>query len=186
MSLDSSVSREYRKATPTAQTGIGDDVVLGIGNNTSTFNALPMTLVLYTGINNTYKTKITAADGGDKTKINERDDYGRDIWMPATDDYADYVDSVAKGNQSTVELSGFPSTKSERTSRIVPVQMKLDVQGGVSGSESLNFDSKTRMDADAFALIVTETDKARVTKTGNKITITFKNDDGTIVAEAVV
>jgi len=180
MANESYVLRNYRKVSPTKKKAIGDDLIKGFGENTGIFNNLPMSVADFLFINETYNNKIKAAHSKDKNKIKERNDYFEEVWLLAVDEYADYVESVAKGNYSVINLAGFKSTKNIKVKKEKPGQMMLGAKAGKSGSESIYYRSTTQTDAKGFLAIILKSGAAKIKTEGNKVTIIFNNKDGSV------
>ncbi len=182
--LASHVSRDYRAATPASQKSMGDDIIKGISENPLVFTILDMPIIPdYQKINERYGVLITAAEGKDTNDINARNTYRDETWMPATDGFANNVDTTSKGLKATVELSGFQSTSDERVSKSKPEKMLIDATGGASGSGLVNVACKTKLDADACMFMAITAGNCKMTQKGNQITFTFTDKDGNIVGQ---
>ena len=182
--LESHVSRDYRTATPSSQKSIGDDIIKGIGNNPLVFTVLDMPIIPeYQKINEIYGGLITTAESKDTNDINARNSYRDLTWMPATDGFADNVDTTAKGVKATVELSGFISTSDERVSKSKPEKMLIDATGGASGSGLVNVGCKTKLDAAACTFFAITAGNCKITQKGSQLTFTFTDKDGNITGQ---
>ncbi len=182
--IESHVSRDYRAATPASQKSTGDDIIVGIGGNPTVFTTLDMPITPdYQKINDTYGKLITTAESKDINDINARNTYRDDFWMPATDGFANNVDTTAKGVKATVELAGFQSTSDERVSRVKPEKMLIDATGGASGSGLVNVACKSKLDADACLFMTISAGNGKMTQKGNQLTFTFTDKDGNIIGQ---
>jgi hypothetical protein len=169
MSHESSVSRSYRKFSPAAKADFGDDVIAGFSANTSIYASPTKTIAQLTSINNTLRTKNTAADSGAETDINDRDEYIRLTWLPAFDLDALYVESIALGNPNTIVLSGYDATKTTNTAHSLPIQPVLSATGGASGE--IKYQTKTVIDSHAFTTIAAIAGDAEVIQMADHIVI---------------
>jgi hypothetical protein len=169
--LHSEVSLEFKGETPLQQAGLGADLILGITNNPTVFTGLPMTILILTGINNTYSGLIADANGGDAIKIKARGDYYDLTWLPAIMEWVDYVNGVAKGNATIILQSGFKATKTSTDAHATPIQMILTTVPGASGSSTIDFKSKTVVDATSFIVIGSKTGDITIDQMGDHLVI---------------
>jgi hypothetical protein len=170
-SLESEVSLDFKQDSPVLQAALGVKLIAGIPAYPLVFTGLPMTILVFTGINDAYTGLITDASGGDTLKIKARTDYYDLTWLPAMMEWADYVNGVAKGNATIILQSGFDATKTTTDSHGIPDQMILTTVPGASGSQAIEFKSKTVVDAHAFLVIGVKTGDATIDQKGDHLEI---------------
>jgi hypothetical protein len=104
-------------------------------------------------------------------------------WISAFSQDANYVSSLCKGVASDIDLSGYNKTKDTRTNAVKP-QVTVVKSGKSLVTGGLNFDILKQSDATQF-LSVLFTKDVTVTYSGNQVTFTKVNDDGTTTQAAV-
>jgi len=72
--LQATVSQEYKVYDPIHQKQQGNDLITGYYGHALIFTSPDITEAAFTLINDTYGTKITAANSNDTNLINERND----------------------------------------------------------------------------------------------------------------
>ncbi len=134
MNRKAKVSLEFLTLEPLAKTGFGTDVIEALTANVADFATPDVPVATLTTVNDTFKLKISAANDGSQTKIDERIAYEL-IWNTTYKDEAMYVERIAKGNVVLYDKSGFKHTKTETTSAEIPLQPFVTGKTGkVTGS----------------------------------------------------
>ncbi len=174
MPHSSHVSRIFKTGEAIDQTEQGNQVIAGLTASALVFTTPTVTVAAFTIINNTYKTKITAASGGDSLLIQQRDDYRDLTWIPAMESNAVYVESVAAGNGTTIVMSGYHATKTTFETHVRPVAMLLKVEGASTGA--VDFSSTTKVDAHSFTIIAGKAGDLTISETGDHLVIKSTND----------
>ena len=172
MSLQSVVSQEYKKYTPVQRISTGTDIIAGYFQLPLIFITWVMTETAFTLINVTYQTLNTAANGGDDIKIQARDNYYTETWLPAVELIRKDVNAVAKGAKIVVDQSGFHSTKNAPVPAVIGDKMAVQAEAGVSGSRSFFYDSTTKIKKSSVLLIAAQ-QGTTVAQDGSKFTMTI-------------
>lgn len=174
--LSAIVSQEYKKYSPVNRTKTGDDLLAGYYKQPLVFTTPPMSDIDYRKINDAYRSLSVAADSNATNDKNACDKFYITDWLPATNLIRIDVNKVANGDKTTVDLSGFHSTKVISIKSVIGE--KIDVKGepGTSGSRTIKYSTKTKMKAKAILVTVAPV-SVITTQAGNVITIEIPPSD---------
>jgi hypothetical protein len=119
------VLRDFKDYSPPKKVLFGNAVTTGLGDFPLIFTGLKIPVADLITINNTLNTKNLAAASGNTADIDDRDNY-LPTWNDAFDQNADSVQSIANGDTSIIDKSGYHHSKTHRNGSEVPVKLLLD------------------------------------------------------------
>jgi hypothetical protein len=150
------VSKAFLREAPLKKTEIGEHVISEIDSHNPPFtNPSPKTIDLGNA-NSDLKKKIQDALNGDKEAIKERD-ASELVWNNLFNKEADYVDSVADGDEVIIAQSGFKSTKGERSKKEKPGQVIIKtVKGDYTTPGKIDIECNALPGADFYIAIAAQ------------------------------
>jgi hypothetical protein len=153
MKRKAKVSRDFIKFSPLKKTELGEHVSSEIKDHNPPFtDPNPKTIDLDSA-NNDLKSKIQAALNGDKEAIKERD-AAELVWNTMFEKEADYVDSVANGDELIIAQSGFSATKTDIQRKVKPGQVIIKtVKGDYTTPGKIDIECNALPDADFYFAI---------------------------------
>ena len=104
--MNSHVSLAFKQAKDPDLIPFAQGVHDGVAANTTTFNALPVTLVVLLAALVDFTTKYKASRKGSQAQMQDKDD-ARVVLIGLLSQLAAYVEGVALGNADTIHLAGF-------------------------------------------------------------------------------
>ena len=172
------VLRSYRYITvPSRQLGFGEGVIKGLTDHATDFPSPDVDVITLGNIQAAYSLLVTAARLGDKEKIKERTKYYDEVWLPAFDKNAGYVERTAGENSDLILAAGYKPSKNmkgkKKLHEDVPVRMILEVSS--PGHGALDYKSKTKVKARSFLLIGYANDGGEFKQAGKWIMAESKN-----------
>ena len=147
------VSRAFTQDTPLKKTEIGDHVSSEMNKHAAVFpNPNPKLNVLDDATTD-LKKKIQAALSGDKEAIKQRD-ASELVWNGLFEKEADYVDSVANGDELIITQSGFKATQTEVHAKVKPGQVIIkNVKGDYALPGKIDIECNALPGADFYIVI---------------------------------
>jgi len=161
-------SRGYRTESYELIGGFGEQVSAGVYGNAGTFTTPPLTALVFDAAVADYQSKRGAyTQGGINHKEAFMLAYG--VLIGHLNTMANYVDTVADGNSTIIQMGGFVATKGETTAASRHDQLTgLKVLSNTGGTVSLTCDLQRGINA--YICIATEgaplPDSVKVTPTG--------------------
>lgn len=151
--LNAIVDQEYKQYKPSDQVQVGKDLIKGYYGNPLVFPAPDIDVLAFTTINNKYSDLVTLSASNATLDIDNRKDNYKDFWLPAVDKIRIKVNIQSGGSKTKVDLSGFHSTKIVAENSVLGEKMILDANGGVSCSQLINYESKTKSKVKTYTVI---------------------------------
>lgn len=160
------VALDFVKMVPSDKTHFGDEVVRGLGSNSSIYTTPNPSLTALQAVNTDLNNKIAEAANGDIVKIAARDQ-SEATWEAAFRDAAYYVEGIADGSTVKIVSSGFHSTLTE----FLPVEKPeapVMLAKGVSPAGAVHAEAQPLRHVNAF-LTIAATPGVRIVVTGNQV-----------------
>ncbi len=181
MLITQHVSLAFLSDSPSDKTVLGSKTHDALTSNAATFPNLPHLPAAIKTVNDDLVSKIAAAENHDRAAIDARD-ASEVAWNKVMKENAKYVESVANGDVTIIDKSGYPATKDKREPRSAP----NDCQNPQSSVDSLVGGMKLSVNADtnidAF-LFIARTSGVSVQQMGNELIFTIGTEKVVIVLD---
>jgi hypothetical protein len=169
MQRKSNASLQFIELSPARKTPLGGNVVTSLTANATTFPALPVTIAQLTAANTALANAIvTAASGDHVAKANLFN--AEKAWDTAFRKTANYVSTVANGDEAIIAKGGFTPTKNETQPVQLPEVSKNVAAMPERGRGTISVGCDADINAKAYVYVAAP-DGVTVTQDGNMLVI---------------
>ncbi len=181
MQITQHVSLAFLTDAPSDKTVLGSKTHDALTTNAATFPNLPHLPAAIKAANDDLVNKIAAAENHDRAAIDNRD-ASEVAWDKIMKENAKYVETMANGDVTIIDKSGYPATKDKREPRSVPndCQNHQTSVDGLVGRVKTSVNADTNIDAFLF---IAKTLGVTIQQMGNQINFTVGAEKISIIID---